>query len=285
MAQTIGNPLSWIAQHLRQTTHHVSQSAAQIGSEDVEATPQVRALIYADLRDALKAGMEDFAACRSDALFLVVFYPLIGLALVAMSMSANMLQLVVPAILGFALIGPFAAVGLYEMSSRREAGFDASWSDALGVIRSPSFGAILMLGFYLAALFIGWLLAASMIYNITLGPGQPESMAALVTAALTTAEGWTMIVLGFAAGACFALAALAVSLVAFPLLLDRQAGLPVAVITSFRVLKASPAVVISWGALVGVSLLIGALPFLLGLILVVPVLGHATWHLYRRAVA
>jgi uncharacterized membrane protein len=171
------------------------------------------------------------------------------------------------------------------MSARREAGEPASWSDALGVIRSPSFGAILMLGFYLAALFIAWLVAASMIYNVTLGPGQPESLAGLITAALTTGKGWTMIVLGFAVGACFALAALAMSLVAFPLLLDRHVGLPVAVVTSIRVLKASPAVVLSWGALAGVSLMIGALPFLLGLILVVPVLGHATWHLYRRAVA
>ncbi len=285
MAQTIGNPLSWIAQHLKHSGEHVSQSAARLGSSDTASIPEVRALTYVDLREALKAGMADFAACRSDALFLVVFYPLVGLVLVMMSMSANMLPLVVPLILGFALIGPFAAVGLYEMSSRREAGLPARWGDAMSVIRSPSFGAILMLGFYLAALFIAWLVAASMIYNATLGPDQPDTFMTLITAALTTGAGWTMIILGIAVGACFAVTALAISLVAFPLLLDRHTGLPVAVITSIRVLRASPAVVLSWGALVGISLAFGALPFLLGLILVVPVFGHATWHLYRRAVA
>jgi uncharacterized membrane protein len=156
--------------------------------------------------------------------------------------------------------------------------------DALAVIGSPAFGAIVVLGFYLAGLFIVWLIVANMIYSYTLGPEPPASLAAFASATLTTGPGWVMTIVGTSVGGLFALAALATSLVSFPLLLDRHVGVPMAVATSFRVFRASPVVCLSWGFLVGSSLIIGALPFLLGLIIVMPILGHATWHLYRRAV-
>ena len=284
MAKTIGNPLSWLFQHAETTSHHISASVEQMGSEDTRAMPKVRRLEMSDLKYALKAGVDDFAACRSDAMFLVLFYPLIGLVMVVMGFSMNLLPLLVPMIMGFALIGPLAAVGLYEMSSRREAGFEPKWMDAFDVIRSPSFGAILMLGVYLAALFFVWLICANSVYTWTLGPEPPVSLAGFVTETFTTTAGWMMIILGSGLGALFALAALAISVVSFPLLLDRHVGLPVAVVTSVRVLRTSPVVTLTWGALIGTSLVIAAIPFLLGLVVVVPIFGHATWHLYRRAV-
>lgn len=284
MAKTIGNPLSWLLQGAETTGQHFGKTVGEMGSSDVTELPQARRLSMDDLIHSLAAGLEDFAACRSDAMFLVLFYPVIGIALIVMSLSMNLLPLIVPMIMGFAILGPIAAVGLYEMSSRREAGFKPRWMDAFGVIRSPAFGAILVLGFYLAALFIIWLVAADMIYIRTLGPEPPTSMLGFATAVVTTREGWIMAIAGGALGAVFAFAALAMSLVSFPLLLDRHVGLPVAVATSIKVLRKNPVICITWGVIVGSMLVIGAIPFLAGLIIVVPVLGHATWHLYRRAV-
>ncbi|MDE4191379.1 DUF2189 domain-containing protein [Phaeobacter gallaeciensis] len=284
MAKTIGNPLSWLLQGAETTGQHFGKTVGEMGSSDVTELPQARRLSMDDLIHSLAAGLEDFAACRSDAMFLVLFYPVIGIALIVMSLSMNLLPLIVPMIMGFAILGPVAAVGLYEMSSRREAGFEPRWMDAFGVIRSPAFGAILVLGFYLAALFIIWLVAADMIYIRTLGPEPPTSMIGFATAVVTTREGWIMAIAGGALGAVFAFAALAMSLVSFPLLLDRHVGLPVAVATSIKVLRKNPVICITWGVIVGSMLVIGAIPFLAGLIIVVPVLGHATWHLYRRAV-
>lgn len=284
MAKTIGNPLSWLLQGAETTGQHFGKTVGEMGSSDVTELPQARRLSMDDLIHSLAAGLEDFAACRSDAMFLVLFYPVIGIALIVMSLSMNLLPLIVPMIMGFAILGPVAAVGLYEMSSRREAGFKPRWMDAFGVIRSPAFGAILVLGFYLAALFIIWLVAADMIYIRTLGPEPPTSMLGFATAVVTTREGWIMAIAGGALGAVFAFAALAMSLVSFPLLLDRHVGLPVAVATSIKVLRKNPVICITWGVIVGSMLVIAAIPFLAGLIIVVPVLGHATWHLYRRAV-
>ena len=284
MAKTIGNPLSWLLQGAETTGQHFGKTVGEMGSSDVTELPQARRLSMDDLIHSLAAGLEDFAACRSDAMFLVLFYPVIGIALIVMSLSMNLLPLIVPMIMGFAILGPVAAVGLYEMSSRREAGFKPRWMDAFGVIRSPAFGAILVLGFYLAALFIIWLVAADMIYIRTLGPEPPTSMLGFATAVVTTREGWIMAIAGGALGAVFAFAALAMSLVSFPLLLDRHVGLPVAVATSIKVLRKNPVICITWGVIVGSMLVIAAIPFLAGLIIVMPVLGHATWHLYRRAV-
>ena len=284
MAKTIGNPLSWLLQGAETTGQHFGKTVGEMGSSDVTELPQARRLSMDDLIHSLAAGLEDFAACRSDAMFLVLFYPVIGIALIVMSLSMNLLPLIVPMNMGFAILGPVAAVGLYEMSSRREAGFKPRWMDAFGVIRSPAFGAILVLGFYLAALFIIWLVAADMIYIRTLGPEPPTSILGFTTAVVTTREGWIMAIAGGALGAVFAFAALAMSLVSFPLLLDRHVGLPVAVATSIKVLRKNPVICITWGVIVGSMLVIGAIPFLAGLIIVVPVLGHATWHLYRRAV-
>ena len=137
----------------------------------------------------------------------------------------------------------------------------------------------------LVATFVIWLSAAHGIWSATLGPEPPASIGAFVGDVFGTPAGWTMIAVGMAVGGMFAVAVLGVSLVSFPLLLDRKVGLPVAVVTSFRVVTENPRVSAIWGAIVAGSLAVGSIPAFLGLIVVLPVLGHATWHLYRRAVA
>ena len=285
MARTIGNPLSWTARNLGATSSHIAASTSQIGGEANTAPPVVNTLTTDDLAAALRAGWQDFLASRADALFLVLIYPIAGLILIGFGLHLDLLPLLFPLAAGFALLGPVAAVGLYEISRRRELGEAADWRQAFDVIRSPSFGAIVVMGLYLAVLFLAWLFTAQAIYAATLGPETPASLGSFLADVLTTGPGWTLIVLGCGAGFLFALAALALSAISFPLLLDRHVGVPVAMVTSVRVFARNPRVMLTWGAIVAAALVLGAIPVLLGLIVVMPVLGHTTWHLYRRAVS
>lgn len=283
MTQTIGNPLSWSVDAVKGAGRRVEAAAETVGSHDL-AEPQIRRIDMEDLGECLRMGWEDFKACRSDVVFLVVMYPLIGLAMAWMAAQGRMAPLLFPAAAGFALVGPAAAVGLYELSRRRERGDAPSWGDALAVAGSPSFGAILALALMQGLIFVVWMATAQGIWAITLGPDAPGSAMAFFREVLTTEAGWGMAIAGLAAGALFAGLVLATSVVSFPLLLDRRVGLPVAVLTSIRVAKKNPGPVAAWGLIVAGLLALGTLPVFLGLIVVLPVLGHATWHLYRKAV-
>jgi len=152
------------------------------------------------------------------------------------------------------------------------------------VVRSPSFGAIFVLALLLFATFIIWLIAAHGIWSATLGPEPPASIGAFLRDVLTTGAGWTMIIVGMIVGLAFATLVLSISVVSFPLLLDRRVGLPAAVVTSMRVAALNPGPIAAWGLIVAGSLALGSIPVFLGLIVVLPVLGHATWHLYRAVV-
>jgi uncharacterized membrane protein len=234
--------------------------------------------------DVLASGLRDFGAYRTDVIFLCIIYPLAGLVLARLAFGYDMLPLLFPLASGFALIGPVAAVGLYEMSRRREQGVDINWADAFGVVRAPAFGAILMLGLLLLAIFLLWLAAAYAIYLVTLGPEPPASIGTFIRDVFTTGAGWALIVVGCGVGFLFAVLVLTISVVSFPLLLDRDVGLYTGVATSVRAVLVNPVPMAAWGLIVAGGLVIGSIPVLLGLIIVMPVLGHATWHLYRKVV-
>ena len=223
-------------------------------------------------------------AFRSDVVFVCLLYPVIGGVLTVLAVQGNSLQLVFPTLSGFALAGPVAAVGLYEMSRRREAGEPTSWLAYLDVIKSPKFGGILILSLFHVVVFLVWVMSANLIFDATLGPDAPVSIMAFARDVFTTSAGWAMIIIGMAVGFVFAAAVLAISVVSFPLLLDRNVSLPTAVVTSVRVALKNPVPIGVWGLIVAGSLALGSLPALLGLVLVLPVLGHSTWHLYRQAV-
>lgn len=286
MTSTIRNPIEWAAEQLGGTFEYIESAGESIGTteEDAGHMPRIRRIEISDLRDALRKGVEDFKACRSDVVSICLIYPIVGFVVSWLGFHRDLVPLLFPAIAGFVLIGPFAGVGMYEISRRREKGEEGSWADLFRVISSPSFGAIFVLGMMLLAVFGVWMLAAHGIYNATLGPEAPASFSAFVKDVFGTAAGWAMIVIGFAVGFLFAALVLTMSVVSFPLLLDRPVGLPAAVITSVRVAALNSRTIAVWGLIVAVLLGIGILPLFLGLIVVMPVLGHATWHLYRRAV-
>jgi uncharacterized membrane protein len=283
----IRHPLEWSADQLRTANLAVERASHSLHSPadmDEATLPAVRKIELADLAEVLASGLRDFGAYRTDVIFLCIIYPLAGLLLASVAFGYDLLPMLFPLASGFALLGPVAAVGLYEMSRRREQGIEITWADAFGVVRAPAFGAILVLGLSLLALFLLWLGAAYAIWLMTLGPQPPASIGAFMDQVLTTSAGWTMIGVGLGVGFLFALLVLAISVVSFPLLLDRDVGLRTAVMTSVRAVLTNPGPMAAWGLIVAGGLVLGSLPVLLGLIIVMPVLGHATWHLYRKVV-
>src|SRR5579864_6126875 len=278
-AMHIRNPVEWSLDFVKSAGVIVDQISHAGLHAGEEALPSIRHIELSDLGDALAKGLDDFVAYRTDVIFLCAIYPIVGLILARLAFGYDMLPLLFPLASGFALIGPFAAVGLYEISRQREQGGSVAWSDAFAVLRSHSLGAIIALGLLLMVIFLMWLGAAMAIYTRTLGPEPPASIVSFARAVFTTDAGWALIILGIGIGFLFAVLVLAISVVSFPLLLDRDVGLGTAVATSVRAVKANPGTMALWGLIVAGALALGTAPALFGLIIVMPVLGHATWHL------
>jgi uncharacterized membrane protein len=288
MQDHIRNPIEWAWDHLKDTGHAMETTAHTVEGawEGRDAVaPMVRRIHAADIGDALARGVKDFGACRTDVIFLCLIYPTAGLIISRMAADYGMAALIFPLVSGFALLGPLFGLGLYEMSRRREKGIATGWVDAFAVARAPALGAIVVLGALLFGLFCAWLFTANLIYIVTLGPDPPVSATALLRDALTTPAGWTMTVVGCGVGFLFALVALVIGVVSFPLLLDRNVGVRTAVATSVRATLTNPGPMAMWGLIIAGSLVIGAIPLLVGLAIVLPVLGHSTWHLYRKVVS
>ncbi|WOH69552.1 DUF2189 domain-containing protein [Bradyrhizobium sp. BWA-3-5] len=265
------------------TYHGNVTSMAQSGPDAAHA-PVIRTIGLSELHRALQRGWEDFKAVPTHAIILCIIYPVLGLMLARAVLGYSVIPLLFPLAAGFALIGPFAAVGLYEMSRRRERGEPATAWDALEVVRSPSFSAMLGLGALLLALFVTWVATAQALYIAAFGYEGATGIYNFAERVLTTSQGWWLIVVGCGVGFVFALVALCISVVSFPLMLDRHAGVGDAMVTSLRAVASNPVPMAAWGLIVAVLLAVGTLPFFLGLAVVIPLLGHATWHLYRETI-
>lgn len=284
---TIRNPIEWAMSQFRIAGLAMASAGRAVGGaqERGPAAPlSVRRIDIADLKDVLAKGVEDFGAYRTDVVFLCIVYPVLGLLMARVAFSQNMLHLLFPLASGFALIGPFAGIGLYELSRRREQDTHVAWRDAVSVVRSPAFGKIAVLGALLVAIFLAWLGAALGIYLLTLGPNPPAAIGSFLRDLFLTGPGWALIGIGVAVGFLFALLVLAIGTVSFPLLLDRDVPLGTAIATSVRAMATNPRAIAAWGLIVACGLVIGSIPALLGLVVVMPVLAHATWHLYRKMV-
>jgi len=245
--------------------------------------PVLRRIGFEDVGHALRLGFEDFKARPTHVIFLMAIYPIIGILLAFATVGQNVIPLFYPLLAGFALIGPFAALGMYEISRQRELGRDINWREAFGVVRRANFSSMLGLGALLMALFIAWLAVAQIIYALTLVT-PPSSVSDLVTRTFYTSEGWQLLFIGNLVGLCFALLVLSISVISFPLMLDKGIRMGDAMRCSMRTMTHSPGPILAWGFIVAALLVLGSLPFLIGLAIVLPILGHATWHLYRAVV-
>jgi uncharacterized membrane protein len=254
------------------------------GPDSVVARPAIRRIGLSDVWDALARGFDDFRAKPSHYVFLSLIYPISGVVLVTWSSGANLLPLIFPLIAGFALLGPFFALGLYEISRRRERGMDTSWHHALDVRHSPALPSILAVGAMLMALFVAWLVFAQILYTSLFGPEPPQSLALFLASIFSSENGLLLMLAGNAIGFCFALIVLATTVIAFPMLLDRDVGAVAAMETSLRATLVNPVPIACWGLIVAALLIMGTVPLFVGLAVVMPILGHATWHLYRKMV-
>jgi uncharacterized membrane protein len=285
---TIRNPIEWSGAQIAGTARvlsSVGHSLHHVQDTIHSPAPAIRHIRSRDIADAVRQGFEDFKLYRTDVVLLCVIYAVVGLVLTRLAFGSTLLPLLFPLASGFAIIGPFAALALYEMSRMREKGVAVNWANAFDVLKAPAIGAIMVLGLGLVVLFLLWLLAAWVIYANTLGTTPPASIMSFLHDVFRTGAGQTMIVVGMGVGFLFALLAMLISVVSFPLLLDHDVGLDTAVSTSVKAVLSNPGPMAVWGLTVAGGLVLGSLPAFIGLVVVIPVLGHATWHLYRKLVS
>ena len=236
------HPIVWMLDAL-----HPDRHAHDTHTIVPQTVPAIRRIEMADLTEALRRGAADFIACRSDAILLCIMYPIAGLVMSRLVVGYDILPLVFPLVAGFALLGPLLASGLYELSRRRASGEPVNWGAAFAPFHGPSIGSMVTLGLGLLAIFTLWLVTAALLYDATLGPKPPVSAAVFLHDVLHTAPGLLMAVLGIGIGAVFAAAVLAISIVSFPMLLDRNCGVDIAVRTSIKVVRTNPGMMAMWG--------------------------------------
>ncbi len=249
------------------------------------ALPSIRRITTGDLRASLRLGWEDFRAHPTQLFFLCIIYPVVAIVLWKVTAGRGLLALFYPMVSGFALVGPIAAIGLYEISMRRERGLPSSWRNCFDVLRSPALGSIVALAIALVAIFVVWIAVAQGFFHAAFGNAPIGSMADFAGVLFTTVGGWFLIIGGNLVGLMFACIVLSISVVSFPLMLDRKVDTVLAVRTSLQAVLCNRVVLAIWGVVVGVLVGLGSLLAFVGLAVVLPVLGHATWHLYRRLVA
>jgi cytochrome c oxidase subunit II len=290
---TIRNPLEWLGDELQDLAHGLGLAGRSMRRTSTHLfTPPmaIHRIGVHDLKEALTKGFDDFGAYRTDLLFLILVYPLACIVIATVAFQQELIPLLFPLVSGSAILGPFVGVFLYELSRRRELNFQRhhednhSWSNALSILRSRNFGAIMALGLILVVLYALWMALAWVIFKATQGPQPMQSIGSFIQGLFLTEAGWWLIALGCGVGFLFAVLALMIGVVSFPLLLDREVGLGTAVGTSIRAALTNPVPLAIWGLIVVAGLVLGAVPALIGLVVVMPVLCHATWHLYRKLV-
>jgi uncharacterized membrane protein len=246
--------------------------------------PEVRAIAVADIKASLLRGAADFARTPGIGLAIGAVFALIGIAITLMLTVWHLPWMIYPFAIGFPLIGPFAAVALYEVSRGLEAGQGPDWQAVWSTIWAQRRREVSWMAFTMLFIFWMWMYQVRLLMALTLGRMSYATLDRFVEVVLTTSQGWIFLAIGHVVGAALSLLLFSVTVIAIPLLLDREVDFITAMITSVRSVLASPLVMLGWGIVVTLAVLAACVPFFLGLLVVLPVLGHATWHLYRRAV-
>jgi uncharacterized membrane protein len=263
--------------------HPMANVTGELGRA-ATALPEIRTISVADLSASLLEGAADFARAPAIGLAIGAVFAVTGIAVSLALTVWQMSWMIYPFAIGFPLIGPFAAVGLYEVSRRLESGRAPGWRAVLDVVWAQRRREVSWMALTMLFVFWIWMYQVRLLIALVLGRMSFATLDKFVTVVLTTPQGWLFLAIGHVVGAALSLVLFSVTVIAIPMLLDREVDFITAMITSVRSVLASPIVMLGWGITVTVAVLAACVPFFLGLLIVLPVLGHATWHLYRRAV-
>lgn len=231
--------------------------------------------------DAMSAGWQDFRRAPAFGLLFSAFYVAGGLVLAAVAFASGQEWWLMPFILGFPLIAPFAAVGLYEVSRRIEVGEPLDWSQIIRVVISQKDRQLPSMAMVILLLFMFWVFVAHTVFALFMGVSALTNITSS-GALLLEGRGLIMLVVGTLIGAGFAVALFSFTVVGLPLLLDREVDFITAIITSIQAVALNLPVMAAWAAIIATGLFMGIMPFFIGLFIALPVLGHASWHMYRR---
>jgi len=249
-----------------------------------QSAPEIRDISSADLWIALRRGYKDFLAKPSFVFFLAIIYPVISLILIRFIGGYDVLPYLWPLIAGGTIVAPIAALGLYEVSRLMEGDQSVSLRNAFNLFNFRSLQCVATLSLLLGAAWVMWLYAANIIYVSTMGDYVPASVPDFIQRVFFTDEGKSLIMVGSAVGFAFALVIFMISVVSFPMIIDRDVSAMEAISTSVRVVLQNPWTMLAWAMIISFSMALAAVSFMFGLALVLPILGHASWHLYRRVV-
>ncbi len=249
-----------------------------------QTVPEVNTVTSSDITASLKAGFSDFLARPVMSGFFGLFYALFGILFVWGLVWLGKIWMIIPAIVGFPLVAPFAAAGLYEMSRRLQKGESFGWSEILGVMANQRKREMGWMAFVTLFIFWVWIYQIRLWLAIILQNASFSDFDGFLSIVFLTPQGWTFLAVGTCVGAFLSAVLFTVTVIAMPMLLDRETNFVSAMLTSIRVVSESPVVMLTWAAIISVTMLLSMVPAFLGLIFTLPILGHATWHLYQRGV-
>ncbi|WP_298849117.1 DUF2189 domain-containing protein [uncultured Ruegeria sp.] len=246
--------------------------------------PKVNKVTADDITASLKAGFSDFLARPFMSGFFGLFYAVFGILFVWSLVWLGKIWMIIPAVVGFPLVAPFAAAGLYEMSRRLQKGENFGWPEILAVMANQRKREMGWMAFVTLFIFWVWIYQVRIWLAITLQNASFSDFDGFLNTVFFTPQGWTFLAVGTCVGAFLSAVLFSLTVIAMPMLLDRETNFVSAMLTSLRVVSESPVIMLSWAAIISVTMLLSLVPAFLGLIFTLPILGHTTWHLYQRAV-